>query len=837
MKKIWLQSGPGLILLKNRAPVAVHTFRKIADLVQSLDKQIADEQRPVHQLLYDSRLISNGQGGLFFAFPGTKNDGHLYISDVAKKGVNQWIISDRSWAGQLEKQGDQNWILVADVLDAFQVIIAWHRGFFELPVIGITGSNGKTIVKEWLSQLIGFEYFVCKSPKSFNSQIGVGLSVWNLAVGHTLGLFEAGISRPGEMEKLERMIRPSIGIFTNLGTAHDDGFKSTDQKLDEKLLLFVACRQVVVQEELYNRFKERLLYSHPTVDWLCWNWVALKQPGKFQLHFQGKKTAFQLPFQDKASLENLGHAISTCLLLGVKPVDIQERLQSLSQPEMRLSIKEGQNGCTLIDDSYTNDLEGLEAALQFAGLQRKANQKLVVVLSAQEQRGISISQLSIRLLYLVSVFEVNELHTIGIPTLKFPTEHSIKLFQYEEVSDLLRIGVLENLSDALILIKGSRKYALENVVKAWQKKVHGTRLEINLDALVHNLNFYKSQLPPKTGIMAMVKALGYGSGGEEIARLLQYHRVDYLAVAYADEGIKLRQEGISLPIMVMNPMPEAMPSLLIHNLQPEIYSFRTLEGYLETIRVLKPETIPPVHIKIDTGMHRLGFFPEEVPSLIHKIKQHPEIQIETVFSHLAGADEEQHTDYTLLQLQRFEEACLLIQQGLNQSFKRHLVNSAGIIRFPRATFDLVRLGIGLYGIEVNSWYQNQLRPVSVLKTTVSQIKSLRSGETVGYSRKGKLLKDSTIATIALGYADGFSRDFSNGNGLVKIKNQWVPTVGNVCMDMTMVDVSGLDVEEGEEVTIFDDADSLLRLASAAHTISYEILTGIGHRVKRVFYRE
>ena len=504
---------------------------------------------------------------------------------------------------------------------------------------------------------------------------------------------------------------------------------------------------------------------------------------------------------------------------------------------MRLSIKEGQNGSTLIDDSYTNDLEGLEAALQFAVLQRKVGQKLKVVLSAPEQSGISISQLSIRLLYLVSVFEVDELYTIGIPALKFPKEHSVKVLGFESADILLRNVHPGSLADSLVLVKGSRKHALENIIKAWQKKLHGTRLEINLDALVHNLNFYKSQLPPETGIMAMVKALGYGSGGEEIARVLQYHRVDYLAVAYADEGIKLRLEGIELPIMVMNPMPEAMESLVLHNLQPEIYSFRSLEAYSEVITKLNPKSIPPIHIKIDTGMHRLGFFPNEVPALINQLKQHPEIGIETVFSHLAGADQEEHTQYTLHQLEQFEIACSLIQKSINQSFKKHIVNSAGIIRFPEATYDLVRLGIGLYGIEVNSWYQNQLRPVSVLKTTISQIKPLKAGQTVGYSRMGTLEKDSLIATIAIGYADGFCRDFSNGNALVKVKNQWVPTVGNVCMDMTMINVSGLDVVEGEEVVIFDDAESLLRLASAANTISYEILTGIGQRVKRIFYRE
>jgi alanine racemase len=813
-------------------------FEALCALFPDSKCQMAEGNREIHSLFYDSRLISNGLGGVFFAIVSERSDGHRFIPQVAEKGVKQWIISDPKWADWLTERGNQNWLLVDDVVWALQLLSAYHRSNFSKPVIGITGSNGKTIVKEWLSQLLAHQFFICKSPKSFNSQIGVPLSVWNLSPGHHLGIFEAGVSKSGEMKNLQNIIQPDLGILTSLGPAHSEGFSSEIEKFKEKCLLFQKADKLVLSQALFEAQKEWLSNLLPATKFLTWYWKK-EEKQAYILHFQDLRLEFDLPFTDMASLENLGNAISMSLLLGVSASQIQKILPALSLPQMRLSLKEGNVGNQLIDDSYTNDLAGLEAALQFARLQRREKQKLFLVLSDLEETRIGAIELEKKLTQLVLDFQVNGLITIG-KQFSNPLEIPGFLHQnFESAAALLQNQWIKNISDSVLLIKGARKFGLENLVKAWQKKVHGTRLEINLDAMVSNLNFYKSQLPKGTGIMAMVKALGYGSGGEEIARLLEFHNVEYLAVAYADEGIKLRESGVKLPIMVMNPMPEVLQNLIQFKLEPEIYNFRILEEWIQIIENQAEEDIPSIHLKLDTGMHRLGFFNQELERLVGILRNQPKIKVASVFSHMAAADEDRHQDYSLEQIRLFEAGTEFLKKNFpeNQNFKRHLLNSAGILRYPEAAYDLVRLGIGLYGIEVNSWYQNQLLPVSVLKTTISQIKSLKKGETVGYGRKGVLNRDSEIATIAIGYADGFRRDFSLGKGKVKIKQEWVPVVGNVCMDMTMVDVSGLDAEEGEEVIIFEDADSLMRLAEAAETIPYEILTGIGHRVKRIFYRE
>jgi len=810
------------------------SFSEIVEIIQGEQRGLNVPDQQVHQLFYDTRLIANGKGGLFFAFSGLKEDGHRFIQKAFGKGVNQWVISDPEWAQWLENKGSQNWVLVKDVLQAFQTVACQHRSQFSLPVVAITGSNGKTIVKEWLSQLLGSDFFICKSPKSFNSQIGVGLSLWNLSPGHTLGIFEAGISHAGEMKNLRRMILPDYGILTSLGPAHEEGFASIEEKLIEKISLFSGASVLILSESLFFRFKDIIVGQLPKIKIQTWKW---QQAGtEFIHHFNGMQNKFELPFSDVASLENIGNSISTSILLNVSIPDIQNRLHLLSLPEMRLSLKEGINNNILIDDSYTNDLAGLEAALQFATLQRKAGQDLVLIISDLQESLLTNDDLNDRISTLSSNFNVSKIVTIGQ---QFSDVKKLKISfhrNFKSTIDLVQSNIIIDLRESILLIKGARIFGLETLVKAWQKKVHGTRLEINLDAMVNNLNFYKSQLPQGTGIMAMVKALGYGSGGEEIARILEFHHVDYLAVAYADEGVKLRESGIMLPIMVMNPMPESLQSIFDHNLEPEIYGFRILNAWIEILKYHETKNWPSIHIKIETGMHRLGFFVEELPALCVILQKNLQLKVATVFSHLAGADDDHLNDYSLQQIETFEQACLILKEKLNQNFRKHILNSAGILRFPQANYDLVRLGIGLYGIEVNSWFQNQLQPVSTFKTTISQIKKLKAGQTVGYGRQGKLLKDSEIATIAIGYADGFKRDFSKGAANVKVKDQWVPVVGNVCMDMTMIDVTGINAEEGDEVIIFDDAESLMKISRAAETIPYEILTGIGHRVKRIFFR-
>jgi len=794
-------------------------------------------ERPVNQLYYDSRLIVNGSEGVFFALNTERSDGHAFIPQAYEKGIRQWVISDPNWENWLRAKGDQNWVLVDEVLDSLQQLAAWQRKQFTGPVLGITGSNGKTIVKEWLSQITGPEKSICKSPKSFNSQLGVALSVWNLQPHHSLGIFEAGISKIGEMGKLESIIRPDLGIFTNLGTAHQEGFPSTETKLEEKLGLFKNARSLILPLVLFEKYKAIFEKSLPRCQFKTWYWEKETGGGLFQLEFNGKSSLWKLPFQDDASLENLGNSISAALELSISTAGIQERLSGLNLPEMRLSLKEGFQGNLILDDTYTNDLSGLEAALQFADLQRKKNQTLALVLSDFEETSESFPKTKSILLELLTNYKVNLLFSIGKEFKDLQVNQEILHTNVETLQEIKEVERLNKLENSVILVKGARRFKLENLVKTWQKKVHGTRLEINLDAMVHNLNFYRSQLKKGTGIMAMVKALGYGSGDEEIARILEYHNIEYLAVAYADEGIKLRQAGISTPIMVMNPTEDALAGIFQYQLEPEIYNFRIMSAFLSFIEDSDTTLWPAIHLKIDTGMHRLGFLTSELEEVCKRLNQVPKLKIATVFTHLAGADEEDLNAYSKLQIERFDSFCAHLESTTGRSFKKHVLNSAGILRFPKAQYDLVRLGIGLYGIEVNAWFQDQLRPVSRLITTISQIKSLPAGETVGYGRRTRLERDSKIATIALGYSDGFRRDFSQGAANVKVGNQWAPVVGNVCMDMTMIDVTDLVANEGDEVIIFEDAESLLQLAAAAQTIPYEILTGIGHRVKRIFYRE
>lgn len=776
----------------------------------------------------------NGYAGVFFALPGAGREGHQFIPELMEKGVNQWVISDSSWVPFLEKSGGQNWLLVENTGVTLRKVAELHREQFKIPVIGITGSNGKTIVKEWLTQLIGPDFLVCKSPKSFNSQIGVPLSVWELSSGHEIGIFEAGISKPDEMAQLESVIRPTMGILTNIGEAHSTGFEGQNEKAKEKLILFQKARSLLLDERVFAEWKETIAEVCPQTMTETWKWQEEKD--HFQLDFLGQQFPFQVPYKDAASLQNLGNSLAMALKLGIKPNILQERLFHLSHPEMRLSVKEGQFGITLIDDSYTNDMAGLEAALQFARLQRQPGQKLVLIISDFENQKIGDISSAKILKKWQKEFDFNALVTIG-ETSKTTGLEIEYLASFQNLTGLLADFDLSRWAGQMILVKGSRKFGLEKAIQAWQKKIHGTRLEINLDALIQNLNFYKSQLPAGTKVMAMVKALGYGSGGAEIARTLVFHKVDYLAVAYVDEGIALRDAGIEVPIMVMNPLPETMVELIRYKLEPEIYSFRILNAYLEASQNQKGLPIPAIHLKIETGMMRLGFFPEEIGQLARVLNENPDIKVATVFSHLAAADDSRHHEFSHKQMALFDKASKELEEKTGRKVVRHLVNSAGILRFPEAIFDMVRLGIGLYGVEVNSWYQDHLAPVSALKTSISQIKSVEKGQTVGYGRNGYLPEGGKIATIAIGYADGFRREFSNGKARVTINGKEAPVIGNVCMDMTMVEISNCVCKEGDEVVIFDNLSSLVGLAKAANTIPYEILTGIGHRVRRIFFRQ
>ncbi|AQG79064.1 bifunctional UDP-N-acetylmuramoyl-tripeptide:D-alanyl-D-alanine ligase/alanine racemase [Spirosoma montaniterrae] len=818
--------------------------------------------------LTDSRQATgNLSDVLFFAIRGEHHDGHDFIDDLYNKGVRHFVVETPALTparlAKLADYADARFTEVDNSLTHLQTLAAAHRQQFRIPVIGITGSNGKTIVKEWLAQLLADDFAIARSPRSYNSQLGVPLSVQQLADHHTLGIFEAGISRPQEMAALEAIIRPTIGIFTNIGTAHDEGFRTRRQKIAEKLRLFIHAQTLVYcadHTDIADEINMVLKAVNPDMRLITWSLTGQNATYKAhrngnRLHLTGPRGDYHLtlPFTDPASVENVLHCLVTMLLFRSFNVDaLQTRLSRLRPVSMRLEQKEGINNCVLIDDSYNNDLAGLQLALNFLN-QQTGRSGRVVILSDVLQSGQSESDLYAQISGLIEANLIDRFVGIG-PVMSrnaglFPPN---SLF-YETTDQFLAQFSVSALRDSAVLVKGARTFSFERIVNRLQRKVHGTVLEINLDALTHNLNYYRERIsrtdgPSATKIMVMVKAFAYGSGSAEVAQLLQYHRVDYLAVAYADEGVSLRQNGITLPIMVMNPAPETFATLLEYGLEPEIYSLRLLRewglfaaavagSYGQGVPDSQSKDLPNLHLKIDTGMHRLGFLETEMPELIAYLQQHPQLRIATVFSHLAGADESQFNAFSQQQYQTFLRCTEALEAGLGYRPVRHLLNSAGIVRFPDYQLDMVRLGIGLYGVESSQTDVSAVRPVGTLRTVVSQIKCVLAGESVGYSRRGVLDHDARIATLAIGYADGFDRRLGNGVGRVWVNGTLCPTVGSVCMDMTMIDVTAASVQEGDEVIIFGPDLPITELARQINTIPYEVLTGISERVKRVFVKE
>ncbi|MGB0525812.1 MAG: bifunctional UDP-N-acetylmuramoyl-tripeptide:D-alanyl-D-alanine ligase/alanine racemase [Flammeovirgaceae bacterium] len=790
-------------------------------------------------LLTDSRQVTSPANSIFFAIEGERHDGHHYIQELYQKGVRHFVV-EKPITSLPE---DAIYIEVSNSIDTLQQLAQFHRNQFTLPIIAITGSNGKTIIKEWLYELLEANYAIVKSPKSYNSQIGVPLSIWQIQHGHQLGIFEAGISKMGEMEKLASIIQPHIGIFSNIGTAHQEGFESQLIKVQEKLKLFTSCETLIycadhplihqeVQQLNCNTFSWG---KHPSAHLQIIDTVQLIGQQQLTLSYQNQLFTLIIPFTDWASVENSMHCIACMLLLQLDVATIQHRIERLHHVHMRLELKQGIHQCLLVDDTYNNDFAGLVVALDFMS-QQDENKSRTVILSDILESGRPLAHVYTQVNQLLAGKNIQRLIGIG----KTISQHA-SLFNcpdtqfFDHISDFFHAAL--SFHNELILVKGARNFGLEQVVHYLQQKVHGTRLEINLEALAHNLNVYRGLLRPETKIMVMVKAFAYGSGGYEVARLLQYHRVDYLAVAYADEGVELRQKGIKLPIMVMSPSPETFEKIITYHLEPEIYNFRILQSLLNYLEDQSFTAAPlPVHLKLDTGMHRLGFESHDFSELIPKLKSANRIRIKSVFTHLAGSDEAIHNHYSQKQLSAFQHMTNQLQTALHYPFIRHALNSPGITRFPNHQLDMVRLGIGLYGVDTNNFYQNQLQAASTLKTTISQIRQLKAGETVGYSRRGKVERDATIAVMAIGYADGYDRRFSNGVGKVLINGQIAPVIGNVCMDMTMLDITGLAVHEGDEVILFGTSPSIDELATAIGTIPYEILTNVSDRVKRVFYR-
>jgi alanine racemase len=803
--------------------------------------------------LTDSRQVPDQvTNAVFFAIRGDHHDGHQFIGELYQKGVRQFVVERSALTvnrrAELSQYTDAVFIETDSSLRTLQTLAADYRRQFTIPVVGITGSNGKTIVKEWLAQLLSDDYVVAKSPKSYNSQLGVPLAVHQLGERHTLGIFEAGISRPHEMEILEAIIQPTVGIFTNIGTAHDEGFRTHRQKIAEKLRLFSHVKTLVYCADYHGIDEEvRLLIRavNPGVQLTSWSltgkdatYQASVDGDQLRLSTATNTLTLQLPFTDPASVENLMHCLVTMQVLNgeVVQAQLQIRLNRLRPVSMRLEQKEGINNCVLIDDSYNNDVAGLQLALSFLN-QQNSRDKRVVILSDVLQSGQREEDLYEQVGTMMRLNQVSWFIGIGPVVGQHRSCFADNSLFYETTDQFLAEFPVDELRDSAVLVKGARPFSFERIVNRLQRKVHGTVLEINLDALTHNLNYYREKVGQQTKIMVMVKAFAYGSGSAEVAQLLQFHRVDYLAVAYADEGVTLRQNGITLPIMVMNPAPQSFATLLDYRLEPEIYSQRMLQEWSYFTANQPADTIPAIHLKIDTGMHRLGFLENEVTGVVAYLKERPALRVATVFTHLVGADEARFNSFSRQQYDTFLRSTNQLEAQLGYRPTRHLLNSAGIVRFPEFKLDMVRLGIGLYGVESSQLESAMVPPAGTLKTVISQIKTIPAGESVGYSRRGVLDHAARIATLAIGYADGYDRRLGNGVGHVLINGVRCPTVGSVCMDMTMVDVTNAHAEEGDEVIVFGADLSITELARQISTIPYEILTGVSERVKRVFFKE
>ena len=825
-----------------------HSISTISSIINATIVGNGNKEAVVKNLLIDSRKLSNPDTSLFFAIKGERHDGHAYLPDLYDKGIRNFVVSILPQNTNLLK--DSNFLLVADTLHALQELCAFHRKQFNIPVIGITGSNGKTIVKEWLYQLMREDQNIVRSPKSFNSQVGVPLSVWQITEENNLGIFEAGISKPHEMNLLETIIQPTIGLITNIGQAHDENFESQKQKVEEKLKLFIHS-EVLIYCKDYLLVHNEISTNKTFQDLKVFSWsrklradllVGRITKSATDTEIQGiHKNDFiriTIPFTDEASIENAIHCWAMLLYFGYENPVIADRMRFLSPIAMRLELKEGINNCSIINDSYNSDLGSLAIALDFLN-QQKQHPKKTLILSDILQSGRNEETLYREVSELINKKGISRLIGIGDGISNQMGQFDVEKTFYKSTDDFLKEFNNSFFRDETILLKGARAFGFEAISKVIQQKAHETVLEINLNAIVHNLNYFRSKIKPDTKIMAMVKAFSYGSGSFEIANVLQFHRIDFLAVAYADEGIELRKAGITMPIMVMNPEEQSYDAMIQYNLEPEIYSFRVLGLFEETLKRSEHINAQPVsiHIKLDTGMRRLGFDEDEVNELIVRIKNNKHLKIKSVFSHLAASDEIEHDDFTRQQIKIFNEMCEKINPHFPYAIMKHILNSAGIIRFPGAQFDMVRLGIGLYGIGANAQEQTMLQNVSTLKTSISQIKNISARETIGYGRKGLATQDMQIATVPIGYADGLSRKLSNGKGKMVVKGKPAPIIGNVCMDMCMIDITDINANENDEVIVFGEAYPITEVAKDVDTIPYEILTNVSRRVKRVYYQE
>jgi alanine racemase len=819
---------------------------------------IANEQpnASIDVLAIDSRNIEQPEKALFIPLKTQLRDGHAFLQDAWQKGVRNFLVSQNIDAGQLP---DSNIIEVKDTLAALQKIAAGHRKQFDIPVIGVTGSNGKTVVKEWLYQLLSPQYNIVRSPKSYNSQVGVPLSVWLMDKEQQLAIFEAGISQPGEMEHLEKIIQPSIGLFTNIGEAHSEGFMNSRQKINEKLILFRNAKQLVYCHDHTELNQCIIQYMHQVkggrteepLQLFTW---STKQDADLRITlinkvgsktnisalYKGKDIEIAIPFSDDASVENAIHCWCIMLLLSVDPKDIKAQMALLQQVSMRLELRHGINDSTIINDAYNSDLTSLQLALNYLD-QQKQHSHHTVIMSDLLQIGKRDLDLYDEVATLISRRNIQRFIGIGPALYKnkasFRKYKKLRSIFFKSTEDFLNNFHMLTFDKEAILLKGARVFAFEKIGLLLEQKVHQTVMSIDLSALTHNLNVFRAELAPGVKTMAMVKAFAYGSGSYEIANLLQFAGVDYLTVAYTDEGIALRKAGIKMPMMVMSPDAISFDRMIAWKLEPELFNFSSLEAFTAIANTLQVKKYP-VHIKLDTGMHRLGFIPGDIDELAERISKNQSIEVVSIFSHLAASDDPREDAFTMHQGQLFEAMSSKLMQQLPNKPMRHLCNSSGIVRHHGLHYDMVRLGIGLYGVDTGHVLQNKLRQISTLKTSIAQIHDIPKGDNIGYGHHTIAKRDMRIATICIGYADGYPRAMGNGVAHVLIHCKPARTVGSICMDMCMVDITDIpEAKEGDDAMIFGKDLPVTQLAKWASSISYEIMTSISQRVKRVYMNE
>ena len=829
-----------------------YSIIKIATLIGA--RRVGDTDAQIGWLLTDSRSLCFPEETLFFALKSARNDGHKYISDLYRRGVRNFVVESRGiqeyCPNSVSEMNDANFLIVPSPLAALQRLAERHRDEFDIPIVGITGSNGKTMVKEWLYQILLPSQKIVRSPKSYNSQIGVPLSVWLLNEQTEVGIFEAGISEPGEMMALRDIIQPTVGVFTSLGSAHQENFRSMEEKCMEKLELMHDTQAMIYcsDSDIVSRCVRRMQYKGEKIAWSqCDEQVAFfvktVDGTKISYRYKGEDGAFDIPFSDEASIEDCITCAATALYLGITPEQLAERMPVLEPVAMRLEVKDGQRGCVLINDSYNSDVNSLDIALDFMNRRQfspltshPSLLRKTLILSDMYQTGVASEQLYAQVSDLCVKRGIQKF--IGIGTELSAQADKIQIADKQfflDVQHFLTNDTFSSLRNELILLKGARSFGFDQITEQLEQKVHETILEVNLNAVVDNLNYYRSFLKPETKMVCMIKADAYGAGAVEIAKTLQDHRVDYLAVAVADEGVTLRKAGITANIMIMNPEMTAFKTMFDYDLEPEVYSFRLLDAL---IRAARKEGITgwPVHIKLDTGMHRLGFDPiKDMDELIDRLKHQNAIIPRSVFSHFVGSDSDGFDDFSARQFALFDEGSKKLQAAFTHKILRHMDNSAGIEHFPERQMDMCRLGLGLYGVDPRD--NRILNTVSTLKTTILQMRHVPADDTVGYSRKGKIDHDSVIAAIPIGYADGLNRHLGNRRCYCLVNGQKAEYVGNICMDVAMIDVTGIDCHEGDMVEIFGEHLPVTTLSDIIDTIPYEVLTGVSNRVKRVYFQD